>query len=561
MKTSVPFRLVTGVIGLGLFLGCERSVSPPAPNPPATTSSATENAGLIADAETESTANDSAEKATNSEALVRTEDFGGRPEFMVMAYNVENLFDIDGQALFDDYQSSRYGAPQLLKKLRGITEVLKQFQEGKGPEIVLFQELEHDLTPAAGPIDYVQLLKPFQDVTVEKMLTGEISAAVRDLPVEAFLLKSLHGAGLGPYHVVVAEFRDDPTERTVAHVNATFSRFAVGEHNTHQSDGARGTLEVVHQIGGSPLHTFNVHWKSGASDQKSEQIRIGNADVVRRRLDEILKSDPAADVVLGGDFNSLYNQSQRFSNWKESAVNDILGSQGDELAVRQSGGPDLYNLWYELPPEERRSDAYRGSWGTLIQLMITRGLYDYRGIQYVDNSQSVARIEGLNAQHGSGLPIRWNSINGEGAGYSDHFPVLARFRVVGDNDANRLVELERPGKPGGSAAELQGIAVDYAAIPRDRLLSTEELGSTEEIRKTENMGRLFNVKSVVSGEKPFKIKVQGDEYTVWAFDLDLRLKIYERFPVGAEMNFLGELGVHEGTWQFVVQDISWLDPR
>ena len=489
------------------------------------------------------------------------ESSSGQTEFIIMAYNVENLFDIDDQALFDDYQADKYQAQHLMKKLRGITQVLSEFQQGRGPEIVLFQELENDLTPADKPIDYEKLLKPYQEMSVEQMLSGEISDAIRDLPAEAFLLKSLHDAGLGPYHVAVAEFREDPVGRTVAHVNATFSQFPIIESRTHQSDGARGTLEIIHQVGDYPLHTFNAHWKSGASNQQSEQIRLGNALVVRQRLDEIFKQDPMADVVLGGDFNSHYNQSQRYSNWKQTAVNDVLGSQGDELAIRQPGGPDLYNLWYELPAEKRKSDAYRGSWGTLMQLMIARGLYDYRGIQYIDNSKQVAKIEGVNAQHGSGLPIRWSTLNGDGTGYSDHFPIFARFRIASENDPNRMLELEGPGQPGDSEAELKGIAVDYSGIPADLILSTETLGSREKIQNIDNMGRIFNVKSVVSGEKPFVIQVHGDEYKVWSFDLDLRLKIYERFPLGSEMNFMGELGFHDGMWQFIVQDISWLDPQ
>ena len=69
---------------------------------------------------------------------------------------------------------------------------------------------------------------------------------------------------------------------------------------------------------------------------------------------------------------------------KTTGLNDVLRSQGNELAVR---GPqrDLYNLWFELPAPERGSDTYRGEWGTLMHLIISRGLYDFRGVQYVDN--------------------------------------------------------------------------------------------------------------------------------------------------------------------------------
>ncbi|XZE53191.1 endonuclease/exonuclease/phosphatase family protein [Planctomycetaceae bacterium SH139] len=481
-------------------------------------------------------------------------------EFVIMAYNVENLFDIDGQAVFEDYLPPQYGPAHLLKKVQAVTRILREFQAGRGPEIVLFQELEYDRSPAARPLDYQRLLEPYQQLSVEEMLSGEVSPDIQDLPVEALLLKAFQDQGLGPYNVAVAEFREDPTGRTVAHVNATFSRFPIADFRTHQSAGARGTLEVIHQVGEHTLHTLNSHWKSGASNQESERIRNKNAQAVRDRLTEILNDDPYADVVLGGDYNSHYNQSQRFPDFKPTAVNDTLGSQGDEMAIREIAGPDLYNLWYELPPLQRGSDTYRGQWGTLMQMMITRGLYDFRGVQYVDNSKQVAAFPGVNAQVGSGMPLRWNWVNNAGTGFSDHLPIYARFRLVETGDSDRLVELSQPGRPSETAAELNGTTVNFSGISAASVPSTETLGSDEMIQDVDNVGQVFLVKAIVSGERPFVIKVFEDEYKVWSFDQDLRLKIYDKFPLGAEMKFLGEFGQHEGAWQFIVRDLSWLEP-
>jgi hypothetical protein len=98
-----------------------------------------------------------------------------------------------------------------------------------------------------------------------------------------------------------------------------------------------------------------------------------------------------------------------------------------------------------------------------------------------------------------------------------------------------------------------------------------EFGSDEAIQQAKWIGEVFLVEAVVTGEKPFVIKLVGNEsesdsqsgtfqtdYKVWAFDLDLRLKIYEKFPVGSKFTAYGELGYHESGWQFVVRDPSWL---
>ena len=54
--------------------------------------------------------------------------------------------------------------------------------------------------------------------------------------------------------------------------------------------------------------------------------------------------------------------------------------------MRAPEGPDLYNLWFELPVEQRYSEVWRGRRGTLMHLLVTRGLYDAAGISYVDGS-------------------------------------------------------------------------------------------------------------------------------------------------------------------------------
>lgn len=57
-------------------------------------------------------------------------------EFLVMTYNVENLFDVDRVAKFDDYvetpdDPNSYGPTKLLGKLRGIGKVLQSVQAGQ----------------------------------------------------------------------------------------------------------------------------------------------------------------------------------------------------------------------------------------------------------------------------------------------------------------------------------------------------------------------------------------------------------------------------------------------
>ncbi|MBL8891275.1 MAG: hypothetical protein JNL67_14945 [Planctomycetaceae bacterium] len=477
-------------------------------------------------------------------------------DFTVVVCNVENLFDADGVSLFDDYKPEVYRPAHLLTKLQNHAEILAKVNEGRGPDIILFQELEADQTPGSREFDFEAFSKKYSDTTLESMLTGELSAEVKDLPAAAFLLKSLQDRGLGKYHVALAEYRQDPTGRVVAHINATFSRFPIQQASTHHTAGARGILEVQHEVGGAKLYTFNNHWKSGASDAESERIREGNAGELRRQLDRVLASDPTADVVIGGDFNSQYNQSDSYPDMRRTAIENVLGSQGHEEKIRSVDGL-VYNLWYELPESQRFSDVFQDRWGTLMQMMLTRGVYDNQGIQYIDNSFEVLIHEGVNAQAGTKLPIRWNSMGDRGAGFSDHFPISARFRHVGTNSKSDWLALLNPSQGERVATPVR--AVDFAAVHSAQVTELRELLSDNEISDPKNLGHVFLVEGKISGERPLRIQVFEKEYNIWAFDVELRKKIYERLKVGDRVRFFGEVSTHEGQWQFVVRDLSWLD--
>jgi len=99
-------------------------------------------------------------------------------EFSVVAYNVENLFDVDGVAIFSDYQQDEPGAPfaysrrKLLTKLEHAAAVLSALESG-GPDVILFQELEGDFTPESQVTDYAGFLQEHAGMTVYDMIVRE----------------------------------------------------------------------------------------------------------------------------------------------------------------------------------------------------------------------------------------------------------------------------------------------------------------------------------------------------------------------------------------------------
>ena len=485
-------------------------------------------------------------------------------EFTVLTYNVENLFDADKVAVFEDYtetgEENAYSPSKMLRKMEGIAKVLKTFNDGAGPEIIAFNELELDFTPDSKVTDYAALLEKYKDTTAEKMLTRELNDEVRGLPSEALLLKYLDDQGLKGYNVAIGADEPDfaamaSTDRSVhkkGHKNGLFSKFPITSVKSHPTPDARDVLEVELDVDGHPLTVFVNHWKSGASNLDSEQSRRFNAKTVRERLDAILAADPAADVIVTGDFNSQYNQSQAYPHMGKTGVNEILGSQGDEAATAAATNYSLYNLWHELKPEERRSDHYSGNWGTLMQTMLTPGMYDHNGVQYIDNSFTVVALKGVNAVTQLELPRRWSNF-GNGSGFSDHFPIAFRARLTTDGDKAKRVELANPGVPSADAAPLP---VGFNRLKASQLPAFDAEIAAELDKHT---GEFFRVKGEIASRRPLTIEVGGREYGLWASDRESdALRPLRKLPNDSEVDLIGLLSSHKGKPQFLVEDPSWI---
>lgn len=362
-------------------------------------------------------------------------------EFTVLVYNVENLTAADGHTASDDYGPKRYSRDHLLTKMNNIARIAAQFNDGQGPDIILFQEIERDFMRDQYLFDHAGMLRHYEDMTIEEMLGHYYDRDVSKIPIEGLLLKTFYDRGLRGYRVAAADDAIQTKERRhIAHLNVVFSRFPIGEVRSYIVPEMPALLEVQVQVGPYPLYLFNNHWKGDAMGASAEEARVAAAKVLRDRVDEIFGVNPSADIIIAGDFNCFYNQAPRF-HFQKTALTDILGSQGDKRALR--GSADFYNLWYEVPPRQRGSEIYHGVWSTFMQMLISRGLYDFYGVQYIDGSFGVAEFPGLNAdEHGE--PVGWSFSGLAGSGYSVHFPLYARFKTVRNNRTNLFMTLTPP---------------------------------------------------------------------------------------------------------------------
>ena len=296
-----------------------------------------------------------------------------------------------------------------------------------------------------------------------------------------------------------------------------------------------------------------VHYQSRVNWGKNDQ----NAHIF-----ELKKAIEYAEVEVGknrtiicGDFNSHYNQSARYSEMKKTGMIDILGSQGNETAL-VDGSANLYNLWFELPEKQRGSDIYRNEWGTLMNILVTRGLYDKNGIQYVDNSFKVAHISGLNADV-LGRPIRWSK-GGRPGGFSDHFPVVAELQSVNTKAKDKFIPLKNPSTTaqGSGEAIMTGSLNDLFQTSID---PNKEPSGTD-FRNTSYEGRVFqlNDPAKINSKGNISISINNIEYEIFTPMKDLRSVIRESVKNTGNLHAFGELSKYRDRWQFVIHDKGWL---
>ena len=155
-------------------------------------------------------------------------------------------------------------------------------------------------------------------------------------------------ADLGYQHVVLTEGND----RRGIDV-AILSRLPVGpvisyrhlrfpDTNGKEMSFSRDLLHAhIMPDKGPLLHVLAVHFKSQYGGKKADAIRTGEAQAVRGVLDDILKSDPKAHILLCGDFNDTIDSVP---------LQTILGDGKKEMTSFFSDVPEKERVTYNKEP-------------------------------------------------------------------------------------------------------------------------------------------------------------------------------------------------------------------
>ncbi len=310
----------------------------------------------------------------------------------VATYNVENLFDLHKNGYeykeYIPFTKSNWNRKTYQIKLKNIAHVIKDIDA----DIIALQEIES--------------LQALKDLRYQ-------------LKRDGLYYKYYKIANLKNTTIKVAILSKIPFVYTEEIAVTSSYRY-------------RNILEAKFKINNEDLYILVNHWKAKSGP---ESMRIISAKKLLKRVKE-LGTDK--NIIALGDFNSDYEEYKSFKRKRrlndtdgKTGINNILGTiyyQDKSNKVKVSSYK-FYNLWYDIPSNERYSYIFRNKKEAIDNILVTKALLDHKGIDYKEGSIHSFKKKYL--FHGKHI-YRWQvtrqyPYRNKGKGYSDHLPVIVEF--------------------------------------------------------------------------------------------------------------------------------------
>ena len=309
---------------------------------------------------------------------------------VVSFYNLENLFDTLDNPMVNDEEflpsgPRNYNGIIYRDKLGKLATVISQIgteMNPDGPAVLGVAEVEND--------------------TVLNDLVKQPLIAKRGYKVVHYDSKDARGVDVGLLY--------NPKYFTVINSDKLFVQLPGGSKDAYYT---RDILWVKGSMDGEIVHIYVNHWPSRVGgEERSAPAREAAAKVCKEHVDSVMKSEPAAKVIIMGDLNDDPNNV---------SVAGILNAKGKPKDVRAGG---LFNPWWEMYKKGYGTLAYQDAWGLFDQIIISHPWLDKDQPGFFFYKQNVFNKEYLVENMGryKGYPMRTWDGNTYRGGYSDHFP-------------------------------------------------------------------------------------------------------------------------------------------
>ena len=329
----------------------------------------------------------------------KAENSSSSDTIFVAFWNIENLFDTIDDPATEDEEFLPSGAKQwteerLDRKMYNLARVFKMMNEEKAPDIIGVAECENK-----------SLLELFVSKHFnEKKYKITYAESPDNRGIDCGFIYDADKFTLVEYHSYeIKKLQHTPT-RLILHT----------------------TLKL--KKNDEEINLFVNHWPSrrgGASE--TEYKRIAAAQVLKEEVDKLFKSSKDAKIIIMGDFND--------DPIDESILNVLKAipfkCDNTDQATMKVPPFELYNISYNLFEKGLGTITYNNNWNLFDQIIISSSLIKQKVISYLCDSFSIINNELTTTRSGKykGSPFPTYGGNRYLGGYSDHFPVTAKFIV------------------------------------------------------------------------------------------------------------------------------------
>jgi exonuclease III len=314
----------------------------------------------------------------------------------VASWNLENLFDTVHDANKQDVEFTpdalkHWTKKRLETKLKHLAAVINAMNNSKGPDLLGTCEVEHK---------YI----------LEKMIK------------EYFKHKD--------YKVA---YRESPDKRGIdnglIYNSKKFKLLSISADTIHLADAWPTRLILNANLifeNRDTIHVFVNHWPArigGTSETEPERIEAANT--LKKEVEKI--SSPKSKIIIIGDFN---DEPTNVSVLKTLDAEPFICDDKSQVKQINFNKFSLLNLAYETEKEGLGTYRYKKDWNMLDQMIVSDNLIN-GDIQYICGSFHIFKpyylVEHSGYYAGTAFPTYGG--NKYLGGYSDHFPITAKFLI------------------------------------------------------------------------------------------------------------------------------------
>ena len=331
--------------------------------------------------------------------LITSASFSQTDTIYVAFWNLENLFDVVDDPGKEDEEflpsgTKEWTEERLDKKMYNLSRVIRSMNNNKGPDILGVCEVEH-----------------------QHLLDTLTSKFLSDKNYKTAYLEAPDNRGI---------------DNGLIYNSDLFSLVSVKGDTVKLDDGYPTRLVLSAALltqEKDTLYVYVNHWPSRrGGEAESEPNRINAAETLRKAVDKNFSANPDARVIILGDFNDEPGNLSLVSHLRATPFYCDSSECYDFIML------ELLNISYPAYADGLGSYKYRDDWNMLDQIIISSSLLYDESFHYICDSFEVYKPYILLTRSGKFEGTAFPTYGGKRylGGYSDHFPVVAKF-YLGDD--------------------------------------------------------------------------------------------------------------------------------